>query len=642
MASPRPGAATTAQKSLAYKSPAVKTPASAHGHAHNVSVSSHPSSTPLAQNAIRDELLNLDSPAAALINSIASGQDGLGITTTPQAGPARDGQVQRSPEAERIHRLQQVVSSLRTKMVGRGVTREGVERVARIQGFEALWDEDNLTIAGNIVELEINFDPLLKDKVTDLVLKLNTTDGESHVQQEATTVIKGDFGIEDTSASGSFTQDLGDFSLNVQYLAQLDRINTTPNAFEIVGGLYKAFRDIWDEEKKRMKWRHDTHHLCKGSIGRPTLDRKPRLGVCLDYWRTQHDDDATTATESAGKVSCSSLMGARISCEAGAPSMPSSLEWLSPEVLQPGQPENVLDSSDHLQRPAWVNSSQSIEAELGTDPQKSLDAHFLCSLEPVILVPLNTALRMNAEQDVFEINQRNAIVYPRALQNTRNEILKPPRLDTVESRWSRRVPSRNGEIKTQSYALYSAAQGAELWFYPVSRMKFSHPRRLTSILPVVRQYAVLWTLLRNLVIGPAPASQSDELSKSPDKRRVTKRSNAKPNGVHLVNGSLSTLHSASSLNVDISLDVMSDPTVCKLEIFAPLPDASTSKRTGSFVHLTVALRPDGAINVPELSGLSDKDTATLRSKVSRMLSATEDIGMVLEWLVERERIQSPS
>ena len=215
-ASPRPGTTTAAQRSLAFKSPAGKTPASAHSHAHNVSGSSNPSSTPVGQNAIRDELLNLDSPAAALINSIASGQDGLGISTTPQAGLPREGQHASNPESERILRLQQVVNSLKTNMVGRGITREAVERVARVHGFEALWDEDNLTIAGNMVELEINFDSLLRDQVTDLILKLNTADGESHVQQGATTVLKGDFGISAPSASGLPVENLSDFSHNVQ------------------------------------------------------------------------------------------------------------------------------------------------------------------------------------------------------------------------------------------------------------------------------------------------------------------------------------------------------------------------------------------------------------------------------------------
>ena len=643
-ASPRPGTATTAQKSLAFKSPAGKTPASAHSHARNVSVSSNPSSTPMGQNAIRDELLNLDSPAAALINSIASGQDGLGISTTPQPGLPQDGQQPRNPESERLLRLQQVVNSLRTKMVGRGITREGVERVARVHGFEALWDEDNLTIAGNMVELEINFDALVVDKVTDLVLKLNTADGESQVQQRATTVLKGDFGIDDPSPSGSAVENLSEFSHNIQYLAQMDRIDATPNAFEIVGGLYKTFRDIWEEEKKRMKWRHDKHHLCKGSIGRPCLDEQPRLGVCLDYWSDKHDVEVSVAYEEDRERQRHSLKRARLSCEAGGPSISSSLKWLSPDVLHGTHSENMLGSRELLQQPAWIDSttstqdtSQTIEEDLATESPKTLNAHFLCTLDPLVLVPLNTVLQMNNGQNVIDIHQANATPYVRALQSARNSGLPRHTVDTFETRWARRLPSKTGTMRSHSYALYSAAQEAELWFYPLSQVRLSHPQQLASILPVARQYAVLWALLRNVVTAPAPEPRSIMPSALSDKRRVTKRSNAKPNILRVSNGRQASSTDEDVLNVDISLDVMSDPTTCKLEIFAPLPMESALKRGRAFVHVSVLVLPNGMIDVSEVSGTSDEDTASLKAKLSKMLRVTEDIGMVVEWLVDRQR-----
>lgn len=590
----------------------------------------------MGQNAIRDELLNLDSPAAALINSIASGHDGLGISTTPQPGLAQDGQHARNPESERLLRLQQVVNSLRTKMVGRGTTREGVERVARVHGFEALWDENNLTIAGNMVELEINFDSLLKDKVTDLVLKLNTADGESHVQQGATTVLKSNFGIDDSSASGSGAEDLSDFSRNVQYLAQLDRIDTRPNAFDIASGLYNNFRSVWEEEKKRMRWRDDIHQLCKGSIGRPSLDRKPQLGVCLDYWKDRHEAEIVAASDG--------LIRASLSCEAGGASISSSLKWLSPEILHEAQPENVLDSDDLLQQPAWLDpttstqtTSQTVEGDLAEEPAKSLNAHFVCTLDPGVLVPLNTALRMNNQQSMIDVHQAHAVPYSRALQSARNSALLRNTADTIEGRWSRSLPSRTGSVKSHSYALYSAAQQAELWFYPLSQVRFSHPQQLASILPVARQYAVLWTLLRNLVTAPAPIFLSTLPSALPDKRWVTKRSNAKPTVLKLANGTQASSQDEDVLNVDISLDVISDPTICKLEVFAPLPMASSLKRGSAFIHLSVTIVPNGTIDVSELSGASDQDNTSLRAKLSRMLSLTEDIGMVLEWLMERGR-----
>jgi Mediator of RNA polymerase II transcription subunit 1 len=642
MASPRPGTSATAQKSLAYKSPAVKTPASAHGHAHNISVSSHPSSTPLAANAIRDELLNLDSPAAALINSIASGQDGLGITTHPQGTPARDTQAPRSPEAQRLHRLQQVVNALKSKMVGRGVTREGVERVAHVQGFEALWDDDILTIAGNIVELEITFDPLIKHKVSDIVLKFNTADGESHTQQEATTVLRAQVGVSDP------IEDLGDFSMNVEYLAQMDRIDTTPNSFEVTGRLYETFRHIWEEEKKRMKWKHEAQHLCRSSIGRPSLDSGPRLGVKVDYWREKQNDDTDALlredeNEIPASVAVNGLKQARISCEAGPPSISSTLKWVSPKILDETEPDNVLDEVDNLQQPAWLasrsaadNAGQGLEGDLTTEQPteeslKFLDAHFVCELDPGILVPLTTAIRLSTEHNMLNIDQEKATLYPQALQTTRNAQLVDHSDDLVEPRWLRQLPSRSGATTTHSYALFPATLGTELWFYPLSKLKFGHPRQLADAIPVLRQYTVLSALMRNLVTAPAPVLRSSVPSKPSDKLRVTKRSNrpAKLNGL---DGTDASSQNPSAQSVDISLDVVSDPTACKLELIAALPTSAQPKKGTPFIHLVIVIRPNGVIDVSELSGVVEADIKRLKSKLSRMLMATEDIGLVLEWL----------
>ena len=633
-----------AYKSLAYKSPAVKTPASASGHAHNISVSSHPSSTPLAANAIRDELLNLDSPAAALINSIASGQDGLGITSHPPGTPARDGQPTRSPEAEKLHRLQQAVNALRSKMVGRGVSREGVERVARVQGFEALWDEDNLTIAGNIVELDITFDSLHQDKVVDVTLKLNSADGESHIQQDATTVLKSEVGVD-----ASPPDDLRELSANLQYLAQMDRISVAPNAFEVVGRLYETFRNIWEEEKKHMKTRHQTYHLCKGATGRPSIDRRPRLGITLDYWRDRHEDSGPAVvgeeTVETSESYDTGLKKARIACASGDPQISASLKWLSSNVLDGAQPDNMLDA-DVLTVPDWLdplasadNDTTTIDEDMNIEQSapkmvKTLNAHFVCNLEPEVLVPLNTVLRLNEHQQLVQMDQEKVLSYSRALQTARDAILKGRQDDVVEPRWSRRLLARSGSTKVHSYALYPAGQGTELWFYPITQFIFSHPRQLAKVTPVLRQYSVLWALLRNLVVEPMPEAKI-EAETTTNKRRVTKRSNAKSNKANRGDNSIPMQAGQDEMSIDFSLDVVSDLSECKLEVFAAIPGAPVLKKGAAFIHFSVVVIPNGSINVAELSGVPDSDTTNLRGKLSRMLSLTEDIGMVLEWLMDK-------
>ncbi|KPI35767.1 uncharacterized protein AB675_1312 [Cyphellophora attinorum] len=342
LASPRPG---TSGKKLAYKSPAaaMKTPASMH--LHGLSVSSQPSSTPLGAAAIHDELLNLNSPAAALINSIAQNnltpvpmgpQDGLGMTGhTPLT--VRD--EPRSPETERLHRLQQALDKLKCKVIGRNVTRDGIKRVAQLNGLEAVdIDDDNLVVAGeNVVEMEITFDPVQRNDVKDLCLKLNYDD-QTHVQTESTAMLKAQV------AADASVDALTNFAHNVEYLAQLEKIDVKPNCFQLVNNLSACLQDVWKEEKKRMHWRDELHHLRRGAVGMPIMDRSPRLGLGITYWQKEQASRAEQL-----EVSESDQYRATVSCESGLPTMIAFEKWLKDDILAEAQPgQNVLDAKDHV------------------------------------------------------------------------------------------------------------------------------------------------------------------------------------------------------------------------------------------------------------------------------------------------------
>lgn len=142
--SPRPSGGTTARP-LSHKSPLTRTP-SASGQAHSQHLSaSHQYSTPLAATTGIDDPVTFSSPSALLalggysgISPSPAGQDGLvgpGMSENDiqalgmqglKLGTARD-----SDEERRRH-VEEVVQLLRTRVVGRGVCREGVERLAQL------------------------------------------------------------------------------------------------------------------------------------------------------------------------------------------------------------------------------------------------------------------------------------------------------------------------------------------------------------------------------------------------------------------------------------------------------------------------------------------------------------------------------
>ncbi|RMZ86584.1 hypothetical protein DV736_g6190, partial [Chaetothyriales sp. CBS 134916] len=522
MASPRPGSSAVAHKSLAYKSPAVKTPASVHGQAYAVSVSSQPSLTPLAAAAIHDELLALNSPAAALINSIVpsgltplpGSQDGLDITTPGQnaLSASREGPLAGNPEAQRLARLQQAMASLKSKAIGRGVTRESVERVARLQGFEALWDEDVLTIAGNIVEIEINFSPLDRDRIVDLVLKLNPAEGDSQTQREAADILKKQVG----AGPAADDADLEAFARNIAYLAQMDRAAVQPNAFELAGSLYQTLSSIWDEEKRRMSWRSELHHTRKGAFGRVHYDEMQSLGLTLNYWQARPYDEDTAA-----------VFQAKFACETAAPSILPSQTWLTPEVLvSEPKADHVFETQESVLVPDWKLDTtqpdsgsadpQHSQTQADKPPVPTVNAHFLCELKPEILLPHNVALKLNSQADMFSIDQSRALTYQTALQKHRNTVAPPNDSNTTEARWTRRLAVFHSddqfEYAAHSYTLYAAPPNSELWVVPTSKLSFSHPKDLATAIKVLRQYALVWSLLQSLVehpmVTPAPKAES--------------------------------------------------------------------------------------------------------------------------------------
>ncbi|ETI25178.1 hypothetical protein G647_04551 [Cladophialophora carrionii CBS 160.54] len=678
MASPRPGTSGNSSRPLAYKSPAVKTPASLHGH--HVSVSSQPSSTPLAGTAVHDDLLALNSPAAALMNSLGttgltplgSAADGLGITTHIPGGPARTTAAPVNPEVERLHRAQLVVETLKRGVGGHGITREGVERIAQLQGFTTLWDDDNLTIAGNCVDLEVNFEAGGRDNVRDVSLKLNisetvTETEEPQFQAQGTQVIKDNLhGV--TIVNGvSQWRSLDAFASNLQYLSQLDRIETGSPCFNAVGNLYQTFRQIWDAEKARFQGRSPWQHLRQSAVGRPVIDRKPRLGLALDYWTSSQRPGQPPNAAGRDEVDeGANLYTAHISCEAGLPSTAVMEKWLSDGILVEDT-SSMLNSEAVKPRPDWRMPAHDPEALLakpdsdGTAMEKPtdnssniLDLHFYCDLGPEVYLPLNVAANLNVEITMVNIDQESTLTYQAALHKQADARDVDGNGSASAERWLRCLPlsdATNPDCpRKHSYALHSAQSATALWCFPVRHLNFTHPKQIAAALPIFRQYVVLWRMLQSLVeyagqgetIGSgqgAPKGGSSDAHARPLKRTNKKAPDFQVEDLL----QLTNVPSAEEpLPIDLTLDVLSDISKAKLDLYVPLVRSYSRQQKSSFIFLSLCICQDGVIEVRDLRGLPSSlgDSSNIQSKVIRVLEATEDIGLTVEWLLEQASAHS--
>merc|ERR1711939_122061 len=672
MASPRPGTSSNAGRPLSYKSPAVKTPASAQGHGHHVSGSSQPSSTPLGTATLHDDLLALNSPAAAIMASmgstgmtpLAGGADGLGITTNGQGSSLRPTGGPTNPAAERQHRIQLVADILKGRVAGRGVTREGVERIAQLQGLTTLWtDEENLLIAGNTVDLEVIFDAVDRDRVKDVIFKLNTLDS-AELQEQGTQIFKENLKPLTIVDGISRWTDLGTYESNLQYLSQLDRIEGGTPCFNAVNSLYDAFQKIWNAEKERFKPSSARKHLRRSAVGKPYMDQTPRLGLSIDYWSRRADAQLSSGEDD--KADNNDVYTARISCEQGAPFVIPTQDWVSDDIFtRENQPNDDIEVGKL--EPDWRepfhhagDSGQAGKADTNdattekpVDGASSLlDMHFISTLSPEVYLPLNVAAALT-ELAMFEIDQELAVTYQKALQDHFNTTKARGAQSTSEERWPRCLPiTTQGDplrYRRHSYALHSAQHASALWCYPVTHLKFTHPRQLSAAIPILRQYALVWSLLRSLV-DFADAELDGELAASHNPRltnmsgrpaRFSKRSNIKAINSRLDDllSNKTTAASNDVLPVDVGLDTVFDSTKAKLDIYVPLNGRLAEGRQSPFIFVSLNICQDGKVEVNDLSGVQcgDEKTAALRSNIVQIITVTEDIGIVVEWLLERAR-----
>ena len=638
-----------------------------------MSVTSHPTSTPLGASTLPEDILNMNTPSGFLasmpptgLTPLPASQGGLSLPTGMAGIPGlSEASASKDPAKERYERLKEVADILKTRTAGRGISKAHVQQLARIHGFDEALDEDNLTIAGQrFVDLEITFDNAQHNAVEQATLKLNMPDQDEGIYQEsASHVLTGNLTVNRSNKLP--WQDLTDFSANLGYLSRLESINTTSNCFEVIDNLYDAFQQIWTEEKKRMKWRHDLHHLCQSNIGEPHKDADGRLGLRTTYWTRGHKFFSKPKQEPVTRDKEDLDWSAKFGLESGAPSLSASQIWLSENPLTSTVRAEDIFQDFALDKPSWqqptspqpkpdqTQDSMQVD-ESNADTKQVLDMHFTCELEPAMMLPLSIAQALNERAQVVELQQSH-------LSNYLQDVLgKIDSLSVLNQRWSKTQYSfsKTGDVeeKQHSYMLYAAGQ---IFTHPVAQLKFAHPQQYAEALPVLRQYALVNTLLQS--IRPDAKSASDR-QKPPINSTTTPDGAHKPLPVRPKTGTRSNkpkldaeLNSllkstgrtqadeASTLPIDIKIDPISSPTrSCRLEVRIPLSSEIVTRATlqllkaKRFLAIQIDILLNGIVEIVKLDGVElEKEIGEqLKKRLARVVRACEDIGMVVAWTLK--------
>ena len=577
-------------------------------------------------------------------------------------------------------------------------------------------DDNNLSIAGNCVDLEIVFDDVQRGLVKDVVLKINTSGVEEH-KNDASAVLSRDLDPSDFDTSTAPWKSLEAFSANLDSLAHLDHLSNGLNCFEAVDGLYYSFQRIWAEEKKRLQSKHVLTRICEGNVGRPAMHKKRKLGLSLDYWvenrRTREIEPEVEGADAIGVDEVESQEAqddqssltwlARIGCDKGYPSIRVSKDWLGEENFAINDADHGDDQAQNkILKPAWLDPDTTLvitpmekddtdetvikQAGAGISSlPRPPNIRFTVDLEPAVLLTNSAFSSMLTTGVTIVVDYTKATTYRQALDDfvspqssfQSHQGIETQRGNTREAqtRWTRNltVYDKDGSAK-QAHHSYALRCSTPVGAYPMQSFSFGHPRQLAEAIPYLRQYALLWSIMRKLsplsdksiVEGSVSKNELDGCQRPRKSRAPQKKSNisAQRARVDAFLGGAGLLREPG-IPVDVSLsETLTDPPKSKLDLIFPFstgtygdaPDGSIKldddlARTlvGSAVKqpelMTVAIEIEnnGKIVVSSASvtrrlkghGIRSIDSEILR-KMTNVLAISEDLGVLVQWVLMRQ------
>lgn len=637
--------------------------------------------------------MNYDSPAAAAMGNLGMDLSGLDNVSVV-GGLAHLGSVLgRNDDDERARRLQTVLHLLQASK-GR-VSEAGLERLAKSMGLECLWEEAmggsgndarTLVVAGSALALEIVV-------VNNIVESVSVTFPESrsivlrHVERADKILMQN---LQLQPGESPLTKKLDRFAANLETLAVLDKLSVEPglNLYEAVAGIYETLDRLFQWDLQQV--RNDPTQIqgARGEDvlvtavqctrhGRPTMHEGGHLGLGIDYWKQMHNvrpvradgDDSANASSGAGGaddttwrilIGCAPTSNAlmyppvRVSDKwlsdaiekrdnlllgGSNPTQPD-LDWLEPEntILPSTQPDGTKNEGE--------------EAPTTLAGAKLPDVRFNAVFSPPVVVPLtlwhqiNELVGLVPEAEAQAPATFDALLFPVA-PGTHHDPSEPRtiRLDKEVSFSSK---GGKGAAKKHQHTMfiYKPVYGRVL-----SELPFSHPSQLVRMLPTLRQYAFLATVLRNAFGADGGATPASTTTTTPTpgktytlpingRAKTSVLSTADDEFERYAAGgnNKSSSSSSSTLNMDV---VLTAHPVPRLQVVFPFRAATAD--------IVLEIGPNGQVHVVSQNIFDEDDTAVegvegegkgksrrlYPQDLGRILEVCEDLGVWCEWIRSR-------
>lgn len=378
-----------------------------------------------------------------------------------------------------------------------------------------------LAIAGSAIALDIVLDNNIVQS-TSLTYHGNASSVSRHMNAASRILLQD---LQLLPNQSPLTKSLASFASNFERLAVLDKLSISPelDCHEALAGVYGSLERLheWDLSKLRqdpaMATKPDDYLSAVAMCARhgvPVMHARGKVGLALQYWKELRfvppPSDALAAFAQKHEKVWSMFVGCAPIENVGLPPVRVSDNWISKNVVKddasvgPGsialdwqEPENVSLPQSDDNKDAGMDL---LQPDLSTTRVPRV--MFTVAFDPPVVLPQNDWSRLYMYANV---NPPNIDMGHRGSPPTYDSLLFPipsgVRVDPSEPR----IISRRRQVRvyTQDGKPVINRHLNTLFIYKpiysqvVSDMAFSHPRQLVDMLPLLRQYAFLSTLLEN-------------------------------------------------------------------------------------------------------------------------------------------------
>ncbi|KAL1873811.1 hypothetical protein VTK73DRAFT_726 [Phialemonium thermophilum] len=612
-----------------------------------------------------NNMVGFDSPSAAAAFGALGLGDGLnlGLDGVSVGALAGLGSVGKLNEDERARRLDQVIEILNKH---KGVVSEaGLERLAKKLGLECLWEDDmgsepksrTLIVAGSALELLIVFSNNVVQSVS-LAFPDSSESVTKHAEK-AGKILLDDLKL--LPGQSPLTKRLNKFAANFEYLATLDKLSIMPglNLYEAVAGIYDSLTRLyqWDLRKVRedpaFTGKNDqylTNVVLCTRHGMPRMHARDRVGLSLDYWKEKHlippPEEGPLAVHVVDEErTWGFLIGCAPMGRLATPPVRVSDRWISADVekvdmnnelphIGPGvaldwlEPENTLIQVQDPAKPE--GGAHTLPGDTSMLGPKLPEVTFSATLDPPLNIPL--LLWQQIRQVGGDLTEPglvyvtlDSLAFPLPPGSHRD----PTELRTIRSRRQVNVlvPGSREHVVQRTHKntlyIYKPVYGMTL-----KDIRFSHPQQLVAMLPFLRQFAFLWTVLGNS-FGQAATAPATEKAQSPGTEPTTasiSTTTTRDEFSKFMNEATKSGASVATGDAPLAIDVtLTVQPVPRLQIVFPF--------RSSTADVVLQIQVNGQVHVESQNILDDTNSEGANGRRRR----PEDIGKLLETIEDIDK-----